>query len=91
MSNKTKEDVLKENDVSIDRWPDTKELILKSMQEYAEIISKERCIGLNEYCRENYYLGDHEFYQTGHRDTRTYFTAEQLYDKYISETLKQKP
>ncbi len=32
----TKEETLIENDVSIDRWPDTKNLILKSMEEYAK-------------------------------------------------------
>lgn len=41
----SKEAALKNNDVSIDRWPDTKNLILKAMDEYAE----HQCLFFQEY------------------------------------------
>ncbi len=59
-----KETILESNDVSIDRWPDTKILILKSMDDYAKEVSIEFAIFRDEFKREE--LKDLHEYQKAH-------------------------
>ena len=75
---KTKDEILQDNDVSIDRWPDTKKLILDSMDKYAEqqaILFKDWCEEGNE-CR------------LCHEEQRTIPTKE-LYFYFLQEQNKK--